>query len=304
LKQDTTIKNQVSFKTKIRESLSFIFCSKTATISLCIVLFWVLSSIFAPFLTPYSPTEQDWRHPNEGPSWNHVLGTDELGRDLWTRILYGGRVIFAVFPVSENLILPGGIVIWGVVFSLAIGCIIGLISGYHGGWIDELLMRFIDAWLSLPYILFFLIIMVALGSSAVNVVLALIIHSTPNIARLVRGLTLDINTKDYIKAAETGGESYLYILFFIILPNIRGPVIIDAMFRVGYAIFAIGTLGFLGLGVPPPSPDWGSMIAKGQEFIMAGSPWAAIWPSLALGSTVVGLNFYADELRAESLRYQ
>jgi peptide/nickel transport system permease protein len=187
---------------------------------------------------------------------------------------------------------------------MLLGCVIGLISGYFGGWVDELLMRLVDAWLSLPYILFYLIIMVALGSSALNVVIALIIHGTPNIARLVRGLTLDISTKEYVKAAETGGESYLYILFVIILPNIRGPVIIDAMFRVGYAIFAIGTLGFLGLGVPPPSPDWGSMIAKGQEFIMAGSPWAAIWPSLALGSTVVGLNFYADELRAESLKYQ
>jgi len=203
---DTSIRNEKNVGIKIKEVLALIFCSKTATVSLCIVLFWILSSIFAFFLTPYSPTEQDWRHPNEGPSWSHPLGTDDLGRDLWARILYGGRIIFAIFPLTEAITLPGGIVAWGVCLSLIFGCVIGLISGYFRGWVDELLMRLVDAWLSLPYILFYLIIMVALGPSALNVVIALVIHGTPNIARLVRGLTLDISTKEYVKAAETGGE--------------------------------------------------------------------------------------------------
>jgi peptide/nickel transport system permease protein len=117
-------------------------------------------------------------------------------------------------------------------------------------------------------------------------------------------LTLDIRTRDYVRAAETRGESTWFIMFFEILPNAKGPIIIDAMLRVGYAIFAMGTLGFLGLGLPPPSPDWGSMVAKGREFILAGSFWAALWPSLAIASLVVGLNLLADGLREETMRYQ
>ena len=135
-------------------------------------------------------------------------------------------------------------------------------------------------------------------------VLAIAIVGTPGIARLVRSLALDIRTRDYIRAAELRGESAWYIMFVEILPNARGPIIIDAMLRVGYAIFAMGTLGFLGLGLPPPSPDWGSMVAKGRQYILAGSPWAALWPSLAIASLVVALNLFADGLREESLRYQ
>jgi peptide/nickel transport system permease protein len=299
-KKNKTLK----FTQKVRSFLSLVFCTKTATVSLLIVLFWFFVAIFAPLLTSFSPLDQDWRHANEGPSRHHPLGTDELGRDLWSRIIYGARVILIMLPVSENLSLPGGVVIWGVFLSLALGSTLGLHSGYYGGMIDEAFMRFVDAWLSIPYILFYLMIMIALGASAVNVVIAIAVHGTPGVARLIRGLTLDIRTRDYVRAAETGGENPWYIMFVTILPNARGPVLIDAMFRVGYAIFAMGTLGFLGLGLPPPSPDWGSMVAKGREFIMAGSPWAAIWPSIAIASIVVGLNLYADELRAESLRYQ
>jgi peptide/nickel transport system permease protein len=125
----------------------------------------------------------------------------------------------------------------------------------------------------------------------------------PGMARLVRSLTLDIRTREYVRAAETRGESKAYIMVVEILPNVIGPVIVDAMLRVGYAIFAMGTLGFLGLGLPPPSPDWGSMIAKGREFIFF-SPWASLWPSIAIGTLVVGLNLFADGLREETMRYR
>jgi peptide/nickel transport system permease protein len=165
-------------------------------------------------------------------------------------------------------------------------------------------MRFLDAMMSIPVILLYLIIVASIGASAINVVIAIAIVGAPGIARLVRGLTLDIRTRDYVGAAVTRGESAWHIMLMEILPNARGPVIIDAMLRVGYAIFAMGTLGFLGLGLPPPSPDWGSMVAKGREFIMMGSPWAALWPSLAIASLVVGLNFLADGLREEMNRYQ
>lgn len=302
----TPIRGDVRMRTLRRmwEGISVILASKTAVIGLAIVLFWVSVAVFAPFLTPYTPLEQDWKAPNQGPSSTHILGTDELGRDLWSRLIYGARVVLVIMPISESLWVPGGTALWGVFTALLIGMTLGLVSGYYGGWLDEIVMRLLDAIMAVPVILLYLIIMAALGASAMNVVIAITIVGTPGIARLVRSLTLDIRTREYIKAAETRGESPWYTMFVEILPNARGPIIVDAMLRVGYAIFAMGTLGFLGLGLPPPSPDWGSMVAKGREFILAGSPWAALWPSVAIASLVVGLNLLADGLREESMRYQ
>jgi peptide/nickel transport system permease protein len=293
-----------SLFTRLIGGMKFIWASKTATVGLFLVLFWVFVAIFAPLLTPYTPLEQDWKSPNIGPSSEHILGTDELGRDLWSRLIYGARVVLVVMPINDSFWIPGGTAIWGVIVALFVGTSLGLVSGYHGGWVDEITMRLLDAMMAVPIILLYMIIMAALGASAINVVLAMTIVGTPGIARLVRSLTLDIRTREYIRAAETRGESHWFIMFTEILPNARGPIIVDAMLRVGYAIFAMGTLGFLGLGIPPPSPDWGSMVAKGREFILAGSPWAALWPSLAIASLVVGLNLLADGIREESMRYQ
>lgn len=289
---------------RVWDSISIIFESKTAMIGLVIVLFWVFVAIFAPLLTPYTPTEQDFRAQNVAPSAAHPLGTDDLGRDLWARLIYGARVVLVVLPITPKFWLPGGVALWGVFLGLVIGSTLGLMGGYLGGWIDEVVMRILDAMMAFPVILLYMIIIAAVGASATNVVLAIAVVGTPGIARLVRSLALDIRTRDYIRAAETRGESPWYIMFVEILPNARGPIIIDAMLRVGYAIFAMGTLGFLGLGLPPPSPDWGSMVAKGRQFILAGSPWAALWPSVAISSLVIGLNLFADGLREESLRYQ
>lgn len=289
---------------RIWAGLSIIFASKIAVVGLAIVLFWIIVAIFAPLFTQYTPLEQDWKAPNQGPSASHILGTDELGRDLWSRLIYGARVVLVLMPITENFWIPGGTAIWGVVIALIVGATLGLMGGYYGGWIDEIIMRLLDAMMAVPIILLYMIIMAALGASAVNVVIAITIVGTPGIARLVRSLTLDIRTREYIRAAETRGENPWHIMFFEILPNARGPIIIDAMLRVGYAIFAMGTLGFLGLGIPPPSPDWGSMVAKGREFILTGSPYAALWPSVAIASLVVGLNLLADGLREESMRYQ
>jgi peptide/nickel transport system permease protein len=291
-------------KAQLKDMFGILLSSKIAMVGLVIVLFWVFVALFAPLLTPYTPYEQDWKAPNQGPSAEHILGTDELGRDLWTRLIYGARVVLVVLPVSENISLPGGTAIWGVVVALIIGATLGLIGGYKGGWLDELVMRLLDAMMAIPVILLYLIIVVAIGASAVNVVIAISIVGVPGIARLVRSLTLDIKTREYIRAAETRGERAWFIMFVEILPNTRGPIIIDAMLRIGYAIFAMGTLGFLGLGMPPPSPDWGSMVAKGRAFILTGNPYAALWPSLAIASLVVGLNLLADGIREESMRYQ
>ena len=289
---------------RIWQAFSVLFASKIAMVGLTIVLFWVFVAIFAPYLTPYGPLDQDWKAPNQGPSTAHILGTDELGRDLWSRLMHGARIVLVIMPISEKLWIPGGTALWGVFIALLVGTTLGLLGGFHGGWIDEVVMRLLDALMAVPIILLYMIIMAALGASALNVVIAITIVGTPGIARLVRSLTLDIRTREYIRAAETRGENPWYIMFVEILPNARGPIIVDAMLRVGYAIFAMGTLGFLGLGIPPPSPDWGSMVAKGREFILAGSPWAALWPSVAIASLVVGLNLLADGLREESMRYQ
>jgi peptide/nickel transport system permease protein len=300
----TEVEVRASVFRRIWGGFSVLFSSRIAVIGLVIVFFWVFVAVFAPWLTPYTPLEQDWKAPNQGPTKAHILGTDELGRDLWSRLIYGARVVLVILPMSERFWIPGGTAVWGVFVALFVGTTLGLLSGYYGGWIDEIVMRLLDAMMAIPIILLFLIIMTALGASAINVVIAITIVGTPGIARLVRSLALDIRTREYIRAAETRGENPWYIMFVEILPNARGPIIVDAMLRVGYAIFAMGTLGFLGLGLPPPSPDWGSMVAKGREFILQGSPWAALWPSLAIASLVVGLNLLADGLREESMRYQ
>ncbi|MBC7250211.1 MAG: ABC transporter permease [Anaerolineae bacterium] len=285
-----SISARPSFWLRLRDALAPLLASKVALVGLALVLFWVLVAIFAPFLTPYSPREQDADAMNLGPSAGHPLGTDHLGRDLWSRLVYGSRLILVLAPLS-------------VLCSLAVGTTLGLLAGYFGGLIDEVVMRLLDAMMAFPAVLLYLIIIAAVGASATNVVIAITIAGAPGIARLVRSLTMDIRTRDYIAAAQLRGESPFYIMWVEILPNARGPIIVDAMLRVGYAVFAIGTLGFLGLGLPPPAPDWGSMVCAGRRYIWS-NPWAVLWPSLAISSLVVGLNLFADGLREETMRYQ
>lgn len=275
---------------RFRDAIAPILASKVALVGLGLVSFWILVAIFAPLITPYGPLEQGPEAINLGPSLEHLLGTDNLGRDLWTRLIYGARTILILAPLS-------------VLSALALGATLGLISGYFGGWTDEVVMRVLDAIMAFPAILLYLIIIFALGPSAANVVIAITIAGAPGIARLVRSLTLDIRTREYIAAAKLRGENPFYIMFVEILPNARGPIIVDAMLRIGYAVIAIGTLGFLGLGLPPPAPDWGSMVAQGRIYIWI-NPWPVLWPSLAISSLVIGLNLFADGLREETMRYQ
>jgi len=284
--------------------------SKTALVGLGLVMFWVIVAIFAddclinpafwlgskdfrptPLLARYDPLEQFRGASLQGPSAKHWLGTDRLGRDLWARLAHGARIILVLAPIAVGI-------------ALLIGSTLGLMAGYFGGAVDEVVMRFLDALLAFPQILLYLVIIAALGPSAVNVVLAITIAGVPGIARLARSLTLDIKTRDYVAAAQTRGESPWYIMFVEILPNARGPILIDAMLRVGYAVFAIGTLGFLGLGLPPPSPDWGSIVNAGRKFIQAGHIWDALWASLATASLVVGLSLLADGLSEQSNKYR
>lgn len=289
---------------KIWQSLSIVFDSRVATVGLAIVSFWLLLGFISLFWTPYEPNSSDFIQ-NLPPNSVNWLGTDHLGRDILSRLMQGTQVVLLKtrLPGENGIAIPGGVAIWGVIGSLILGAVLGLNAGYRGGWWDQIIMQFLDALIAFPVIVLYLVVIAALGQGDLVVILAITITGAPGIARLVRSLALDIKTRDYIRAAETRGENVWFIMFREILPNARGPILVDAMLRVGYAIFAIGTLGFLGLGLPPPDPDWGNMVNEARKNIFS-SQWAVLWPSLAIATLVIGLNLFADGLREELSRYQ
>jgi peptide/nickel transport system permease protein len=247
-----------------------------------VILFWILLALFGPYLRPFSYSEMV-NLPWQSPSSEYWFGTDRMGRDTFVRIVYGARLM---------LLLPTT----GVLVGVLVGSSIGLLTGYVGGTVDEVVMRIMDIMMAFPMLMVYLLVIFAIGPSAVNVIWAIAIGATPGIARLVRGLTMDMRSREFVSAAKMRGESTPYIMFGEILPNITGPVIVDACIRVAFAMFATGSLGFLGLGVPPPFPDWGTMIGEGRTWIFQ-FPWAPIPPIIAISSLVVSLNLLADGLR-------
>jgi peptide/nickel transport system permease protein len=251
-----------------------------------LVLFWILGALLAPLLAPFPPhaTLTPFAPPGTayaagGRFW---CGTDHLGRDILSRLLYGARTVLGYAPLATAA-------------AYSVGIPLGLLAGYKGGWADEILSRLSDVILSFPVLVLYIIIIATIGASGVNIILAITFASAPGIMRIVRGLALEVRQRDYVAAAQIRGESLLYILGIEVLPNIVGPLVVDACLRLGYVIITIGVLGFLGLGLPPPSPDWGSMINETRTMAQV-FPWMALFPGLAIASLVLGLNLLADGL--------
>jgi len=257
-----------------------------------IVVFFILISILAPLIAPYGPNDVilPFATPFTTADGNFfLLGTDHLGRDILSRIIFGGqRVLF--YATAATLC------------AYVVGIIMGLAAGYSKGWVDEAISFFANVILSFPVMVLYVLIIAKLGASGANIIFAVVFASSPGIMRIVRGLTLDISTREYIAAAQTRGESSWFIMMVEILPNARGPLIVDFCLRMGYTTITIGALGFLGLGLPPPDPDWGGMITETRAFVMGGFPHMAIIPACAVSLLVLGFNLLADGLREVSLK--
>ncbi len=274
---------------QIWERVKLLRESPIGLIGAFLVGFWVLVAIFAPLLSPFDPNANNMDALTDPtPSGVNWLGADMQGRDILSRIIWGSRTVLSVAPVA-------------VFAAYGVGCLLGLLAGYYRGWVDNLINRVSDIILSFPAIVLYIIVIMRFGPSAFNIVLAVIFIATPQIMRIVRGMTLELREREYVAAAKMRGESALYIMFVEILPNARGPLIVDACLRMGYTTIAIGVLGFLGLGLPPPDPDWGGMV-KDSYALMSIYPHMALFPAAAITSLVVGFSLLADGMREISMR--
>lgn len=279
------------------KSIALIRESWVGMIGALIVLFWVSVALFAPLLAPFDPlaTLQPFAPPGTEFAGNDLasagvfhLGTDHLGRDILSRIIYGSRTVLFYAPIAT-------------ITAYTVGILMGVAAGYLGGWWDEILSMITNIILSFPVLVLYILIITIIGPSGINIIIAITFATGPTVMRIVRGLVLDLKNRDYVAAAQTRGEGAWRIMLIEILPNARGPLIVDACLRLGYVIITIGVLGFLGLGLPPPQPDWGGMINETRSMAMA-FPHMTIFPCIAISSLILGFNLLADGLREVSLR--
>ncbi|WP_340151630.1 ABC transporter permease [uncultured Sneathiella sp.] len=277
---------------KMVKSISLLRESPIAIFGLSLILFWVILAILAPVLPLYDPNAplEPFKMPlsearDGGLYW---LGTDHKGRDILSRVIFGAQQVL-VWATTATVV------------AYIVGMFMGVVAGYLGGWYDEVISFISNVLLSFPVIVLYIIIITYLGATGFNIVLAVTFASAPGIMRIVRGLVLDLRTRDYIFAAQTRGESSMYIMLVELLPNARGPLIVDACLRLGYTTITIAMLGYLGLGLPPPDPDWGKMIAETQPLGSFAGHMAVV-PAAAISSLVLGFNLLADGLREISMK--
>jgi len=256
---------------------------RVALVGLAVVVFFIAVALAAPLLAPYDPLATDWRLVRKPPSAMHLFGTDDLGRDVLARVIWGARASLMAGLVSVSI-------------ALAVAVPLGLVSGYLGGVVDGLVMRIIDAMLAVPFLILAIALAAFLGPSLINAMIAIGVVQTPIFTRLTRGQALAVKHEDYIEAARAVGNPHHRIMTRHILPNVLAPILVQATLAVAAAILAEAALSYLGLGQQPPAPSWGSMLNIASHFL-SQAPWMAVWPGLAIFSLVLSFNLLGDGLR-------
>ena len=254
-----------------------------AVVGLVVVVVFVLLAVFAPLIAPYEPTATNFLKVRKPPSWEHWMGTDEIGRDVMSRLIFGARASLQAGVIS-------------VLIAVMLGVPLGLLSGYAKGWVDSLMMRFVDALLACPFLILAIAMAAFLGPSLTNAMIAIGITTMPIFIRLVRGQVLAVTVEDYVEAARALGNPHMRIAVRHVLPNIVAPVLVQSTLAIAAAIIAEAALSFLGLGQQPPAPSWGSMLNVARQFI-SQAPWMSWWPGLAIVTVVLAFNLLGDGLR-------
>lgn len=268
---------------RARESWQTLRANPLTLIGLVTIALLLLAALLAPLLTPYDPLRPDIASALQSPSWSHPFGTDEAGRDILTRVLYGARISLRIGVVAVSVIM-------------VVGVTIGVIAGTVGGWVDATIMRVADVFLAFPTLVLALAIATSLGGGMQNVIVAVAIAGWPWYARLVRSVVLSVRQEGYVEAAKVSGASWPRIVRRHILPNSIGPVVVQASQDLGFTILLAASLGFLGVGVEIPDPEWGTMINDGRDVFMSAW-WVAAFPGLAIALAVLAFNLAGDGLR-------
>jgi len=268
---------------RLWQGISQLYSRLPSAIGASLFLVFLLTALFGPLIAPYGPNEQIVEDARQPPSPDHWFGTDNLGRDVFSRVVLGARDVLSLAGL-------------GTLVAVLIGTTIGLISGYQGGWMDEVIMRFFDSLLALPALLLALLLLGSLGRSRNSVLIVIIIAYSPIVARVVRSVVLSVKQKSFVEAARVQGENFWYILFRQIFPSTLPALAVEASLRFSYAIFLVASLGFLGVGVQPPSPDWGLMVKEGRANVTQ-TPWALFFPAAAIALVVIGANLISDGLK-------
>ena len=267
-----------------KDRLRVLLRSGTFIAGFVIVGFWVVCALFGIHLAPQDPYADDLLSSLAPPSADHWFGTDGLGRDVFSRVIVGSRDILSVAPLATLL-------------GTVLGTALGLLTGYFRGFVDDAISRVVDAFLALPLVIIALLALVALGTSNTTVIIVIGVVFAPIIARTVRSAVLSERELDYVAAAQLRGEGALHVMFVEILPNVIPPILVESTVRLGYAIFAVATLSFIGFGIQPPSADWGLAIADGYSYIAGGYWWTVLFDAVAIASLVVGVNMLADGIQ-------